>query len=249
MDIGQIFEQKLLNEGQKLYQENRVYILEETSHSVKALVYDYYYYLVSLMFNENHIVIYLSITKDGIREKNPFKVPYGAALMVHLSQNEKYNLYNSKTLEPFETDSQEAYFASNLEEISCYKDNLFELTKHILRIQNYNTDAQIYTFSQSIDHVFEYFDSIQCLRKKLVAIQTFIHFYSKLSFDFENKDIHYAILDECNQRIDLTLNQIKNPFHRYFYHSLLLLDDHLYPYLCDYNKRSRLDFSIRKHAH
>ncbi len=249
MDLKYLFEPEVLENAVQILNENRIKVLDESCYSVKALVYDHYYFLVQLRFNVDHSVVYLSITKDGISEYDPFKCPYAAALMLSMALEDKYELTCSLDFNiQCELDQDNSYFASNLDQIICYHTILNDLTRHILRIQNYNTENRLPVFSQSIDNLFEYFDAIHEERPQLVAIQTFLHLYSQLTFDFENKDIHYAILDECNHRIDRIIRSLTNPFHRYYYQAILLNDTFIYPYLNDYNKTSPLS-SKKAHHH
>ena len=241
MDLTRLFGETMLEEAVLIYQDNRVFVLDETSHSANALVYDDVYYLVTLHFNTNRKVVYMSVTSDGIIEENPFLLPYGAAVMISLFHEDKFEIKCSYgKCEKKTTNQDEAYFAANLKDIQCYQNILSDLSRYMLRIQNYNTDQRLDNFSIAIDGLFEYFDSFDCKRKQLIAIQTFIHLYSQLSFKFENTDIHHAIIDECNQRIDSSLRKLNNPFHRYYYHALLLEDQYLYPYLSNYNRSSKV---------
>lgn len=237
MELIQLFGKEMVNQGISLYLDNKVIIIDEDTHTVKGLVFDKYYYLVTLTFNKDYSIVYPSVSKDGIKDKNPFNKPYASALMFNLFLEDKYDITCKCKLDQLKKPKlQTDFFADQLIDLKCYKDTIEILSNHILRIQNYNTDKRLCLFSQSIDDVFEFFDSLTSFRKRIISIQTFIHLYAQLSFNFSNQDIHYVIIDECNQRINETLNEMDNPFHKLFYQTLLLNDTHIHPYLCDYNK-------------
>ena len=235
MELIQLFGKEMVNQGISLYLDNKVIIIDEDTYR-KALS------LIILLSCDTHLqqrLFYrLSFRiKRWNQRQNPFNKPYASALMFNLFLEDKYDITCKCKLDQLKKPKlQTDFFADQLIDLKCYKDTIEILSNHILRIQNYNTDKRLCLFSQSIDDVFEFFDSLTSFRKRIISIQTFIHLYTQLSFNFSNQDIHYVIIDECNQRINETLNEMDNPFHKLFYQTLLLNDTHIHPYLCDYNK-------------
>ncbi len=244
MDLLNLFDNDVIQDAKKLYNKNQVTVIKKDKHHIEAIVFDDYYYKVEFTFNENYNIVWPRVSRDGFRDICPFTKPYAAAVLYKLYLDHEYGItYNFNHTSLPKEKNDEFQFMSNpiLANMGCYRELLSTLTKHILRIQNYNTDDVIATFSDSIDDLFEFFDSIIVPKEKLVALQLFLHIYKHLKFDFNiAEDIEIAIIEECNLRIHEVLQNEVHPTSRFYYQSILLNDYKIASYIYDYNKSSQI---------
>lgn len=242
MDLLKLFSRDIMDQAIDLYVQNTIVMILKEEDKIEALVYDDYFYKVELTFNKDLTIIWPRVSRDGFRDVCPFSSPYAAAVLYALYMNREYGItcaFNLKA--PLHIDDDAFINNKDLVNMQCYHRLLSDLTKHILRIQNYNTDAKLATFSDSIDDLFEYFDSIHEAKERLVALQLFLHIYKHLTFNFNsNFDIDSLIIDEANMRIHQILQFEMHPFNRNYYHSLLLNDNQIASMLSNYNKSSTI---------
>lgn len=240
MELSKLFDEKVINTARDLYQSNKVIIIESDKTSVEAIVYDDYFYKVSLIFNNSHSIIYMRASKDGYSDVCPYSKPYAAAVLYKLYKENEFGLtLNREHKEQIKTDrpNTDCITPKELSNMGCYYKLLDQITNYILRMQNYNTDATLSIFSSVVDEVFEYFDSIKNERERLVAVQLFLHIYLHLDFNFQQrKEIHCAIIDEANYRIYDILKNTQDTYTEFFYSSLINNDNKLKPYISDFNK-------------
>lgn len=244
MDLLSLFTQSVLDKAIQLHDRNSLIVLRKDTHYVEAVIYDEYFYKVEITFSADYRILYPRVSKDGLRDVCPFSTPYAAALLYRLYRTNLYGLTykQSHTDEPLTNQEDGFLQSSSLAHMHCTTHLLQDITRYILRLQNYNTEKTYTTFSSIIDNLFEYFDSIKKPQEQLVALQLFLHIYTKMEFDFDFQDeIHSALVDECNVRIHEIIENEPNPSNKYFFQTLLLNDAQITNYISHYNKSSRLN--------
>lgn len=244
MELLSLFSTATLKQAKNLYNQNKIIILKKDTHYIEAIIYDDFFYKVEITFNLHYTILYPRVSKDGFSDVDPFETPYAAALLYKLFRRNEYGLtynYNLTHSPDAKLDGREFISSQVLTNMRCYNKLLKNITRYMLRLQNYNTDANITTFSNIIDDIFEYFDSMKKPQERLVGLQLFLHIYSHLEFNFDfQEEIHSAIVDECNYRIHEIIENEPDPTSKYFYQSILLTDDKIIPYISNYNKSSSL---------
>ncbi|NLW15675.1 MAG: hypothetical protein GX038_05400 [Erysipelothrix sp.] len=244
MDLQKLFNVDLIKDAQSLFIQNKVIILNKGIYHVEAIIHDDIFYKIDITFNYNYSIVHMRVSKDGFTDVCPFTTPYAAAVLYKLHTQGNYGLTLNSNVEPHHfvcCESYEPLSSKSIASLSCYNRLLTQISKYVIRLQNYNTDSTFMTFSSILDEIFEYFDTIQDKHEKMVTIQVFLHTYMVLDFDFEYKDdIDYAILDECDYLIHQIIASEDNPHSRYLYQTILLNDTKISPYISDFNKTSSI---------
>lgn len=239
MNLQDVFTVKVLEKAKSLYNDDRVVILSEQNNIVTAVVFDTLFYYVTIEFNEDNSLKALSVTSDSKNLHCPISTPYAAALLVKLMVYGRYNLTCACQLpeiRPKMKSPSEKLATKQLADSRCFPRILINLFQHVIPLQNFRTDVQINSFSDALEHIFNYFDSLELPNEQWVAIQTFMHLYIALPFDFKNKeDVHYGVMDECNYRINKILEETPGPFTKSYFEMMLKSDTEILPYLGIYD--------------
>jgi hypothetical protein len=231
MNLQDIFNINIIEHAKTLYNQENVVILSETENTIKAVVHDGLFYNVTLKFNDDGSIKAMHVSDDNITPQCPYSTPYAAATLIKLMINNKFNITCACKLEPVMTSSR--LTSTVLSHTPCYNKVLNSLLSYIIPLQNYRTDKDIRNHNYALEQIFDYFDSLEnSTSEQWVAIQTFMHLYMSLPFNFNRmRDVHYGVIDECNYRINHIFESVDGNLTKGYFESILKNDTEVSPYL------------------
>lgn len=231
MNLQDIFNINIIEHAKTLYNQENVVIISDEENTIKAVVHDGLFYNVTLKFNSDNSLSTMQVSSDNITQQCPYSTPYAAATLIKLMVNNRFNITCACKLEPVMTSSR--LTSTALSHSPCYKEVLSNLLSYIIPLQNYRTDKDIRNHNYALEQIFDYFDSLEnSTSEQWIAIQTFIHLYMSLPFNFNRmRDVHYGVIDECNYRINTIFENVDGSFNKIYLENILRNDIDISPYL------------------